>query len=633
LQRLLGRVRPHRGTVAAAIAASVVAAGMGAIWAWLLGPLLQGLLVTSPSTSLGMNGSWLPPMLIAVGAVKALAAWLHAGWMQRVAQAVLAKLRRDLYAKLLELPPKWHQARHSGELMARFSSDLALVELAVGQALSSWAKDALQVLALLGVCAAIDLRLFALTFFVLPLMVWPVSAFAKAVKKATTSTQGSLAALTTLTSEQLHNLPVVQAYRAEGLALGRFDAEQARYFESVRRSLFIRGAFTPSLELLAVLGAALCLAVGANAVATEPALASRLVSFLAAALLLYQPLKALSGSVSQVAQGLAASARLFEVLDAEVTADVGAEAMPLHAAVTLEGVRVRYPDGRLGLDGLSLEVPAGKLTALVGPSGGGKSTTLALLLGFVEAEAGSVTWDGAPLRSLSTRSVRGQVAWVPQEPVLLSGSVRENLLLGASRPNGKYAQPSESPPGHPESSRGGTQQGTSPLPEESRSPSVPRLLSGRTDRASTSLGLNGNPSDPSVQSDEALWLALKRAHAEDFVRGFAHGLDEEVGERGAKLSGGQRQRLALARAFLREPSLLLLDEPTSALDAESQAEVQAGLDALLEGRTALVVAHRLSTVQRAARIHVLEHGRCVESGTHAELMQKGGLYSRMVAQL
>ncbi len=561
-RRLMSRVAPHRARVGWAIIAALVAAAAAAVWAWLLGPLLQGLLVGMPDSDLRWK---LPLAIIAVAGVKALASWLHAGLMQGVAQAVLARLRVDLYGRLLQLPPAWYETRHSGELVSRFSSDVTQVEFAVGQALSSWAKDVAQVLALLGVCLAIDVRLFGLAFVALPLMIVPVSRFAKALKKTATRSQASLGALTTLAAEQLHNLPVVQAYRAEALALSRFDAEQERYLGVMKRSLFIRGAFTPTLEVLGVLGVGLCVAVGARAVAAEPALAGRLVSFLASALLMYQPLKALAGTFSLVAQGVAAAGRLFEVLDAVPENEEGAEALPLTRGLRFEQARVRFSDGRLGLQGLSLEIAAGKMTALVGPSGAGKSTALGLVLGFVTEETGSVDWDGAPLRSFSKRSIRSQLAWVPQEPVLLSGTVRDNLRLGVAEAD-----------------------------------------------------------------DAALWNALGQAHAEAFVRAMPAGLDAQVGERGSQLSGGQRQRLALARAFLRKPSLLILDEPTSALDAQSEREVQAGLDALMQGRTTLVVAHRLSTVQRADVIHVLEHGRCVQSGTHAQLLAAGGLYARWV---
>jgi subfamily B ATP-binding cassette protein MsbA len=229
-------------------------------------------------------------------------------------------------------------------------------------------------------------------------------------------------------------------------------------------------------------------------------------------------------------------------------------------------VRLTYPDGREALKGVTFEVPAGSMVALVGPSGAGKSSVLSVLLGFNAPAAGRITWDGVDLASVTRASRRAQLGWVPQEPVLLSGPVRDSLLL--SRPDA---------------------------------------------------------------SDDALWRALDQAHAADFVRSFLGGLNEDVGERGSRLSGGQRQRLAIARAFLREPTLLLLDEPTSALDAGTEAEVQAGLETLMKGRTTLVVAHRLSTVKRAQHIVVMDAGVAVEHGTHDALVARGGVYARLVA--
>lgn len=570
--RLVARVRPHRGTLALAVLASLVAAAAASIWASLVGPLAQGVLK-------GGEVTWgpfvltkadlvvkLPLGLVAVALVKGLGGWLHAGLMARVAQGVLGTLRRDLYARLLALPPGWFEQRHSGELLSRFTSDVTQVEFSVSQALSTLAKDTLQILGLLTVCFVIDWRLFLVVFIVMPGTIIPVQRFSKAAKRTATKGQASLGALSMLTAEQLHNLPVVQGFALEGAALEKFDAEQARYLGVMKRSLFIRGAFSPTTEFLGLIGVSAAVVFGARAVLAEPELAGRLVSFLAAALLLYQPLKALSHTAQQVSAGAGAATRLFEVLDSEVAPDAGAEAKALSRSLEVKGLRLTWQDGREALKGVDFEVTAGEMVALVGPSGAGKSSVLSVLLGFVPPTAGEVRWDGTPLSQLSTRSVRSQLAWVPQEPVLLSGTVRDNLKLG------------------------------------------------RADA-----------------DDAALWKALERAHAHDFVKGFEKGLDEEVGERGARLSGGQRQRLAIARAFLVEPSLLLLDEPTSALDASTEAEVQAGLAELMAGRTTLVVAHRLSTVRRAQRIVVLADGVVAESGTHDELAAKGGVYARLLA--
>lgn len=572
-RRLLGYLAPHRAAVAGALLASSVAAGAAALYAYLIGPLLKAVLTGATVTlgPLSFSGRDLvtrfPLLVVGVAVAKALSQWAQGGLMQATGQKVMSTLRRDLYARLLELPPRFYETRHSGELLSRFTSDVAQVEFAVAQALGSYVKDSLQVLALLGVCLAVDVRLFLLAFIVLPAATVPVARFARSLKKVATRTQASLGQLTELAAEQLHNLPVIQAYRGVPRALDRFDEEQERYLTAMRRSLFIRGAFTPTLEVLGLVGVALAVGYGAKAVASEPELSAKLLSFLAAALLMYQPLKALSGTFSLVMQGLGAAQRLFEIADEKAPPDEGLEAKPLAEALVFEDVRLSYDGEREALKGASLTVPAGKRVALVGSSGAGKTTVFSALLRFVPISGGRVRWDGAELSLLKPSSLRAQLAWVPQEPVLFSGTVRQNLLMG-----------------RPEA------------------------------------------------SEVELWEALRRAHAEGFVRALPKGLEEPVGERGSRLSGGQRQRLAIARAFLRRPSVLLLDEPTSALDAASEKEVQAGLLELMEGRTTLVIAHRLSTVRDADLIYVLEHGRVVEQGTHAELASRKGRYAELLRQ-
>lgn len=572
-RRLLGYLSPYRRLLLAGLGASLLAAAATSAYAWLVGPLLRAVLTGAPVELAGFTLSGdellrkLPFLLVAVAALKATAQFLQGGWMQRLGQRVMADLRGDLYGRLLAQPPAFFERRHSGELLTRFTADVPLVEFAVTQALTSYVKDGLQILALLVTCFLIDAKLSLLTFVVMPATVVPVSRFARSLKKVALRSQHSLGALTSHTTEQLQALPVVQAYGGGPRALEGFDAEAERYMNEMRRSLFIRGAFSPTVELMGIVGVALAVAWGARAVALEPGLAGRLLSFIAAALLLYQPVKSLSGTLSQVLTGLVGAERLFALADEPVPPDVGAPAGPLQRALEFHGVRVTYPDGREALRGVDFTVPAGARVALVGASGAGKTTLFSVLLGFLSPSGGEVRWDGQPLASLKPSSVRGQLAWVPQEPVLFSGSVRHNLLLG--RPGA---------------------------------------------------------------SDAQLWEALALAHAEDFVRALPGGLDEPVGERGGRLSGGQKQRLALARAFLCQPSVLLLDEPTSALDAASEAAVGEGLAALMKGRTVLVIAHRLSTVRDADLIVVLDAGRVVEAGTHAELVALRGRYAQLLGE-
>jgi subfamily B ATP-binding cassette protein MsbA len=570
LRRLLGLLRPSARLVMGAVFAAAVSAAAAAGYAWLIGPLLRSVLLSEPMRLVGFYASpertrWLlPGLLVLLAMIKAGMQLLQTGWMQVAGQRALARMRSDLYAHLLALPPAIHESRASGDVLSRLTADVAQVEFSVTQALTSWVRDVLQLLALLGVCLMLDWRLFALSFVVFPAALLPITRFARAVKKAARATQGSLGNLTALVGEQLQALPVVQAYGMEPRVRATFDAEQTRYLREMDRSLLLRGAASPSIELLGITGLALALAVGARAVRADASLASHLMSYVGAVLLMYGPLKTLSSTITQVVAGVGAAERVFELEDRNVPADKGELAPPLRRALRLEDLRIQY--GELeAIRGLTLELPAGKTVALVGASGAGKTTLFSALLRFVNPSGGRILWDGQDVKSYSRASVRGRIAWVPQEPVLFAGSVRDAVLVGK--------------------------------PEA---------------------------------TDAEVWSALQRAHGAEFVRALPQGLDTPVGERGAQLSGGQRQRLAIARAFVREPSLLLLDEPTSSLDAASEALVQAGLAELKAGRTTLVIAHRLSTVRNADAIVVLDAGRVVEQGTHDQLVAHGTVYRRLL---
>ncbi len=568
--RLRERSSAQSGRIAAAVVFALLAAVAIAGSSSLLGPLLASLLHGHPvrwgSWTISANAlSWkVPTILVSLAIVKAGAGWANASLMATVGQRVIGDLRSELHEHLLRLPPHWHQRHHSGELLARFSSDLGIVEFASAHAYAAIIKDALQVIALMVLCFVTDRTLFLIAFVAVPATVIPVTTFARWAKRAARASQASLGALTSLSSEQVHNLPIVQAYRSESATLARFDAEQGRFLAAAKRSLLIRGAFTPSTELLGVGALAVCIVVGAGAVARNPSLAATLGTFFAAVLWMYQPVKGLAQTWSELARARPSIARLFEILDAPLAPNRAAPCPPLRSELAFASVGLRYGE-HPALAGVTFAIPVGSTVALVGPSGGGKTSILALLLGLTEVSEGEILWDGTPLQAYDLASRRAQLAWVPQEPVLLSGTIRHNVCLGVAE-----------------------------------------------------------------ASDDAIWTALKRAHAADFVAAVPGRLDAEVGERGLRLSGGQRQRIAIARALLIDAPILLLDEPTSALDLETESAVQDGLKAARGRATTIVVAHRLATVREADAIYVFESGTIVEAGSHEALAAAGGRYAAML---
>ena len=575
LWRLLPYARPHLGTLLLASLAMAVLALATGLYAFLVGPALRFLL-TGGASALGRVAGWapalesagrerlllaLPLVLVGVALVKGVAYAAQFTWSGQFGQRTVAWLRRALLDALLRQSPAQLAARMSGDLLSRFSADVAAVETAAIYAVGSWIRDGLQVAVLAGVAVALDWRLALVALAVVPVAGVPVARLTRSVLRRTREGQVRLGGMAGQLREALAAVRTVQAYGVEEAEAGRFASRAEAHAATLARAAWARAAVPAVTEVLAAVAVAAVLVWAAGGMQVPP---ERLLSFLAALILLYQPAKELGRASQFATQGAAAAERLLEVLETPplVTDARGARPAPrLARAVRLDAVSLAYGD-RPALRRLELEIPVGKVTALVGPSGSGKSTVAALLLRFLRPDAGRVLWDGVDVEACTAASLRSQVALVTQEPLLFAGTVRENLLAA-----------------RPEASGG-----------ELRS-------------------------------------ALRAAGAEDFVMSLPRQWDTPLGERGARLSGGQRQRLALARAVLREARLLVLDEATSNLDPEGEREVQSALEAVLPGRTALVIAHRLQTVARADRIHVLTAGRVAEEGTHHELLARGGWYA------
>jgi len=576
LRRLLGYARPHVGVlVAAFLCMALLGLGTGA-YAYLMGPALRFLLSGGEN---GFGGAqpvpWLsgvsretalwgfPVVMLIVGVIKGVGYLGQFYFMGLFAQKTVADLRRELFIRLTSLSPAQLGRERTGDLLSRFTSDVQAVEAAAMYTVGSYLRDSLQIVVLAGVALSLSPLLGGIMLCVLPLAALPASRLTRKALKGTREGQVQLGHLAGQLQEGLGGMRTIQAFNGQAAELERFSSHAREHEEALVRAAWARGGVPGVMEVLAAAALAGALAYAAATHAMEP---ESLLSFLTAVVLVYQPVKDL-GRVTQFAmQAGAAGERLFTLMDLKHPVEDVPGAMPapaLERELRLEDVVFSYGERR-ALDGLTLSLPVGQVVALVGPSGGGKSTLTQLLLRFERPGSGRLLLDGVDADRYTAASVRARFALVTQEPLLLSGSVLENLRLA-----------------RPDASR------------------------------------------------EDVEAAARVAHADGFIRAMPEGYDTRVGERGVKLSGGQRQRLCIARAVLSRAPVLVLDEATSSLDPESEREVQAALAQVLPGRTAVVIAHRLSTVVDADRICVVEAGKIVEQGRHAELLARGGRYSAL----
>lgn len=572
-----GYVRPHARRLSLALLCMMIAAAVPAGLAYLLEPIMnQALTVVDHSDSAVIEARKADILTIAaiifgLFLAKGLAELGEAVLMARVGFGIVAQMQRELYRRLISLDLVFFNNTSPGTLVARFINDVNLLRGAVSNTLTSIGKDTLNALFLIGVMLWQDWLLAVMACTILPIAVLPIARVGKRMRKVSGNTQVQVGKLTTLLDESFQGIRSVKAYGNEPQEIARAD----RTFNEVERlnikAARTRSLLSPIMEMLGGFAIVAVIVYGTYQVAAGNREPGELFSFITAFMLAYEPFKRLAKLNASLQEGLAAAARLFGILDQQpVIADkVGAKALHLTGGtLTFEAVDFAYhADAPAALSSLSLEVPAGKTVALVGPSGAGKTTILSLLPRFYEVDRGRIMIDGQDLRDLSLTSLRASMALVSQEVVLFDDTIAANIAYG--RPGATAAE---------------------------------------------------------------IQTAARNAAAHDFIAELPQGYDTAVGPRGVKLSGGQRQRIAIARAMLKNAPILLLDEATSALDTDSERFVQAALKTLMQGRTTLVIAHRLSTVVDADMICVLRDGRIVERGNHAELLALGGDYARLYSQ-
>ncbi len=559
--RLLGHVRPHWKGFALTLAATALAAATEPLFPALMKPLLD------KGFGQGEQGwlAWLPLAIVGIFLLRGVAGFLAGYGMSWVSNKVITDLRQLMFERLMRLPASYFDAHASSIPATRIAYDVNGVAAAATSTLTVLIRDTLSVIGLVAWLLWLNWKLTLISLAVIPLTALVVRAFSKRLRRLSLSAQEGMAQMNQVLHESIRGQKVVKIFGGEEHATARFHKVNNALRGYGMRQAIAAAAVAPITQIFASVGLAIVVWVALQQSAGNETTVGGFVSFITAMLLLLAPLKHLADINAPLQRGLAAAESVFRMLDEAAEVDTGSVALGrARGEIEFSGVGLRYAGAeRDALDAIDLAIRPGETVALVGPSGGGKTSLVNLVPRFYHAGSGQIRIDGQDIETLTLASLRANIAHVGQDVFLFDDTVAANIAYGGKR----------------DASRG------------------------------------------------EIEAAARAAHALEFIQALPQGFDTLIGENGSRLSGGQRQRIAIARAILKDAPILILDEATSALDSESERAVQEALETLMRGRTTLVIAHRLSTVEHAHRIVVLAQGRIAEIGSHAELLASGGLYA------
>jgi len=538
-------------------------AGMQAIFIKFVEPLIDRVFVAKDAE----YGLWLAGGILVVVLLRITGHFSGVYGMEWTGRRVVADLRKEVFDSYLQLPASFYDRNSAGQLISKLAYNSEQVANAATKAVISAFRDVMLLVYLLIVMLSINAKLTAVMLMLVPVVALVVTVISRKFRKISRNIQDSMGDVAHVTEEAVVGQRVVKVFQGQASENKRFDRVNERTRRLHMRMVAMHMLSSSMVQLAAGLAMVILMLVATRPSMLEQITAGTFTSIFFAMVATIPPLKRLTTVQAQLQKGIAAAESIFVVIDAEKEKDQGTKTVTRAVGeLEFDKVSFQYENSENAiLENISLRLPAGSVTALVGHSGSGKTTLAGLIPRFYNYNQGRILLDGHELGEYQLANLREQIALVSQEVVLFNDSIAGNIAYGA--------------------------------------------LAG-TDR-------------------DAIIRAAHAAHAMEFVEQLPEGLDTRLGESGTLLSGGQRQRLAIARALLKDAPLLILDEATSALDSESERAIQEALKEVMKDRTTLVIAHRLSTIENADQVIVLRSGQVIEQGTHDELLARNGAYSRL----